>query len=130
MPPPTGTPVPPPSPVITEAIATSNQEIAGIWDSFVLYERGYHQFKDDGTLVIAYSYEELATNPVFSYPSTYWFEGEVFHVEDVCGHGTYFLTLTRQGGQNRTLIFESIQDPCKQRSIDWKKPMRWAGPGE
>jgi len=130
MPSPINTPVPPPTTVTTETIATSNLEIAGIWDSFVLYERGYHLFKDDGTLVIAYVYEELTTNPVFSDPSAYWFEGDVFHIEDFCGHGTYHLTLTRQSGQNRTLIFEPIQEPCKQRAIDWKKPMRWVGPGE
>jgi hypothetical protein len=96
----------------------------------VLYERGYHQFEQDGTLIIAYSYEQLATNPVFSKPSEYWFEGDVFHIEDSCGHGTYYLTLAKRDGQNSTLVFDRIEDPCKQRSIDWIKPMRWVGAAE
>ncbi|MFH1186314.1 MAG: hypothetical protein V1755_14965 [Chloroflexota bacterium] len=115
-------------PTVPKVIPTSPQEIVGIWDSQVLYERGFHQFREDGTLIIAYTYEQLESKPVFSTPARYWFEGETFHVEDFCGHGTYLLSLTKQDHRNQTLAFQLIDDPCEQRIIDWKRPMRWVEP--
>lgn len=134
LPPPTAAPTAPP-PAMVEVVPTSAgiilsspQDIVGIWDSQVLYERGFHQFREDGTMIIAYTYEQLESKPVFSTPARYWFEGETFHVEDFCGHGTYVLTLTKENDRNRTLSFQLIDDPCEQRPIDWRRPMRWVEP--
>ena len=117
-----------PTSVRIEVVPTSPQEIAGVWDSKVWSERGYHQFREDGTLVIAYTYELVETNPIFNVPSQYWFEGETFHVKDDCGHGTYLLTLTREDDRNQKLSFQLIEDPCEQRIMDYKTPMRWMEP--
>jgi hypothetical protein len=65
---------------------------------------------------------------VFTEPVKYWFEGEVFHIQDSCGHGTYHLTLYKENGENRKLTFQVIDDPCEQRIDDWKVPMRWFEP--
>lgn len=124
-------PPPEPTPAVpatSEVIASKIEDIAGIWDSRVLYERGYHHFKPDGTLVIAYTFEELETNPVFSEPSKYWFEGTTFHVDDFCGHGTYEITMTIENDQPIKLHFKKLEDPCEQRKIDWKVDMRWVKP--
>ncbi len=127
---PTSSPTLPPAtetPKTEERTPTSLEEIAGIWDSRMLSERGYQQFKLDGTMLLGYTIDQLRTNPVFNETVRVWFEGETFHVEDSCGHGTYRLTLTTEAGENRKLVFEVIEDPCEQRTADWKVPMRWFG---
>lgn len=128
LPPTRSEPAPTETPVVEALTPTSILEIAGIWDSRMLSERGYHEFKPDGTLILGYTIDQLRENPVFTEPVHYWFEGQVFHIEDACGHGTYRLTLYRENGENRKLTFEVIEDPCEQRIADWKVPMRWFEP--
>ena len=104
--------------------------IAGIWESRMLSERGYQQSKPDRTMRLGYTTDQLRTLPVFHEKVRVWFEGEVLHVEDSCGHGTYRLDLTTEAGESRKLVFLVIEDSCEQRAADWKVPMRWYGPDE
>ena len=126
------TTVPSPDIVINtvEVIPTSIQEIVGIWEGKVLSKKAYYQFRDDGALFIAYTFDKLKNDPISNVPAQYWFEGETYHIEDDCGHGTYLLTLTTEDGRNQKLEFQLIDDTCEQRIADYKTPLRWMRPYE
>jgi hypothetical protein len=47
------------APVGQEVAPTSIEDISGIWDSRMLSERGYHEFRPDGTLILGYTIDQL-----------------------------------------------------------------------
>ena len=118
----------PTAPTISKEIATEIEDIVGIWDSKVLSERGYHYFKPDGTVILAYAIEQLETRPIFGTHTKYWFEGSTFHVDDSCGYGTYEVTVIKENSNPIKLHFEKLDDSCERRALDWKGDMRWVNP--
>ena len=116
------------SPATVEVIPTSIQEIVDVWEGKVLTKKAYYHFREDGALFVAYTFDKLHNDPISLVPAQYWFEGETFHIEDDCGHGTYLLTLTMEDGRRRKLSFQLIDDTCEQRIADFETPMRYMRP--
>lgn len=73
-----------------------------------------------------------------AWESKFWFEGTVFHLEDLaCSpdgkqltQGTYEAHVVQEDGQNYKLYFKPIEEPCKDRINEMKKGYIWGSPLE
>ena len=86
------------------------------------------QYRADGTYRIAYTVEELESNPRAS--GRFWFEGAEFNAKDnLCPKGTYEVRVRQVDDKPAQLIFSVISDPsCHKRARDWRTPMLWVEP--
>jgi hypothetical protein len=85
-------------------------DMVGIWSGRAMGDAGYHKFNKDGTFTVAWNLGNLETSPAVR--AKYWFEGDVFHVDDGCGHGMYEVTIQKNVDGPAKLIFKLIEDPC------------------
>jgi hypothetical protein len=118
-------PPPPEQKAENEPVEINVLEIAdmvGIWSGRAMGDAGYHKFNQDGTFTVAWNFGDLDTSPAAT--AKYWFEGNVFHVEDGCGHGMYEVTIQKKEGGSTKLRFTLLEDPCETRTKDWKSGMR------
>jgi hypothetical protein len=130
----TQTPIPPTStPVESDSIVTKPDDIAGIW-KFSSYGTPWHiDFHPNGTV-----YSNRAESRDKALGGNFWFEGTVFHFEDLaCSpdarqytQGTYEAHVVQKDGQNYKLYFKPIEEPCKDRMNEMKRGYIWMGPLE
>jgi hypothetical protein len=127
--PPTGSPtvepvLPSATPVETEFIATSAEDIVGIW-SFSYFGKPWRiRFLTNGMIRSG-----TADNPEEFLHGMFEFKGTIFQVEEEsCGPGTYEAHVIQRDGQNYKLYFVVIEDTCRDRVNEMKRGYWWVGP--
>jgi hypothetical protein len=126
---PTGSPttelgLPSATPADPEFIATSAEDIVGIW-SFSYFGKPWHiRFLANGMIRSG-----TLDNPEQFLHGKFEFKGTIFHVEDeTCGPGTYEAHVIQRDGQNYKLYFAVIEDTCRDRVNEMKRGYWWVGP--
>lgn len=143
---PTDTPAPPsptatatPRPTATlapnEFIASSVEDLVGIWKHFFAPSGGevYVQYRPDGTWAIAATLEKLISSPPDTLlEGTFEFDGAQFiTVDDLCGtnkEGKYQIRITAEDGQPSRAALIIIEDACRERAGDMRKGLQWVQP--
>ena len=123
-----------PTPVITEATATSIEPMLGSWSiSSLQGDTFFYLFKSDGTYEVTRAND--ANKHAKAYQAKFWMEKDVLYVEGVCGddsalhQGTYQApTITQRDSLNYTLKARVIDDPCKDRIHDFGRGFAWRIP--
>lgn len=130
----TETLVPPTStPVQRDFIVTQPKDIAGFWKFSAAGVPWHIDFHPDGKV-----YSNRVESKDKAWESNFWFEGSVFHLEDLaCSpdgkqrtQGTYEAHVVQEDEHNYKLYFKPIEEPCKDRINEMKKGYIWVGPLE
>lgn len=137
LPPPTATLTPRPTATLapSEFIASSVEDLVGIWKHFFnpAGEDVYIQYKPDGTWAIAATLEKLSSSPPDTFlEGTFEFDGVQFiTVDGLCGtnkEGKYQIRITLEDGQPSRAALLVIEDACRERVGDLRKGYQWVQP--
>ncbi len=120
-------PAPSPSLAPGELIASKIKDIVGIWKTQHKGAVAYMRYDADGTSKLAESLDDLSKG-IIIVPGTVWFEGDVLHVKDSYGQGTYRVRVRKEGNTPARLTFIKIDDPNTYRSQDMAAGMTWVAP--
>ena len=104
-------------PTVTPRIATSPEDILGLWHGSENRDGMYQQFNADGTCRGSMARDLIETNP--NVICNYWFEGTNLYMEEVelrglppCGFpGIYEVNLMPNGW----IDFTTVEDKCAPR---------------
>ena len=110
-----------------EFIASQVEDIVGIWETRFLGAVAYMQYEADGTFKVVNSLEDLEKG-IVRISGTFWFEGNVLHVADNYGEGTYEVTVQKEDDTPVRLDFVEIDDPNSNRAADLTAGMTWVAP--
>jgi hypothetical protein len=105
-----------------ETVASSFEEIAGIWNSYYQGDPAIFRFDLDGTYELAWNKSQLDSNPIVK--GKYWFEGINLHAKDnKCREGRYQVRIMNEEGEPRLLNLVKLDEPCNERGRDWRREM-------
>ena len=130
QPAPTSTPTPLPptaTPTPVKVVASTIEDLVGIWRIILDGEPAYVQFDEDGTLI--FTEEAMGKSPLVH--GKIWFEGTVLNFKDSsCDDtGTYEAWVVKAGDRPIRLILTVMSDPtCPARVRTLKMGMHWVQP--
>ncbi len=107
-----------------EFIASTIEDIVGIWETRYIGAVAYMQYEADGTFKLAGSLENLHKG-VIGIRGRVWFEGTVLYVKDPYGQGMYEARVQKEENTPIHLTLIEIDDPNAERAKDWTAGMTW-----
>ena len=114
---------------IHEEIATSIEDITGIWSTSRSDNFAYIQFYPDGTHEWAKDVADFGVNPYVG--GVHWFEDQTLILDQVgiCGEGKYQIQVVLRGAKPQSLNPTILDDEfCKHRRMALRRQLRWVEP--